>query len=156
MTRDRQRPRLALHLAQLFERERGPVGGRAGFEHAEKAVILGDVVDDEAEQKAVVERQQLVILRQLVARAEQREERHSNDFFPVVKEPLVDEREYRVENRRVRFEDLVEKRDVRLGKLPRSDAPVIVLLESAEAHGAENLLRRREAREQPLKITRAF
>jgi hypothetical protein len=67
-----------------------------------------------ANEKAVIERVQLFGLRELVGGSDHADEGHRQALVAVVEEALVEQREQRVENRAVRFEDLVYKRYVRL------------------------------------------
>ena len=101
-----------------------------------------------------MQRQQLVVLGQLVGGREQREQRDVDHLAPVVEAALVDQREDRVQDRRARLEYLVEKGDVRLRQLVRRQPPVVVLLERLQADRSEQLLGRREPGEQPLEVVR--
>ena len=134
---------------------RVPAVGRGRAQHAQEAPVLDHVADHEAHQEAVVDRRQLVLLGQLVGRAEDGQQRHLDAVAAVVEAALVEQREQRVQDRRARLEDLVEERDVRLGQLVRRDAAVLVLLERAQAHRAEHLLGGGELGEQPLEVARA-
>ena len=69
-TRDDSAFGLFLHLVQLGQADGGPLHLRRRFEHSEKAEILLDVFHDEAEEKAVIEGHELVVLWQLVAGSE--------------------------------------------------------------------------------------
>ena len=105
------------------------------------------IPDAKAEEEAIEQRGQLLTLvtirgRQLVAGAEQSEQRYLDDFLAVVKKPLVDQRQDRIQDRRVGFEDFIEEGDMGFGKFAAGDAPIVVLFESLETDRAENLLRR--------------
>jgi hypothetical protein len=73
-----------------------------------------------------------------------------------VKAPLVHQREDGIQDRGIRFEDLVEERDVRFGQLSGRDAPVLVGFERLQADRAEDLLGRGELGEEPLKVERSL
>ena len=124
------------------------------LQHAQKAEVLADIVDHEAQQKTVIERGQLFFFGQFVAGAEKGQERHFDDLFAIVKQPLVDQRQYRIQDRRVGFEDLVQKGNMRFRQFTVGDPAVVVLLQGLETHRAEDLLGRGEAGEQPLKVIR--
>ena len=68
--------------------------------------------------------------------------------------PLVEEREERVEDGRVRLEDLVEEDDLGLGQHPLGAALVAALAEGGDVDRAEDLVRLGEAREQVLEVVR--
>src|SRR4030095_2636754 len=73
-----------------------------------------------------------------------------------MKEALVNESQNGVQNRGVGFKNLIQKSNMSLGQFMIGYAAVIVLLQGLEAHGAKDLLRGREAGEEPLKIICAF
>ena len=99
-----------------------------------------------------MEGQELVVLRQLVGGREQRQQRDVGHLAAVVEASLVDERQDGVQDRRARLEDLIQERDVGLRQLVGREPAVVVLLERLQADRAEQLLRRREARQQPLEV----
>ncbi len=134
--RDCRRRRAQLVQLRKLQR-RARALGTAGH-HADEAVLLGDVVGHETEHEAIVKCGQLVLVGKLVRRAEHRDERHGDALAAVVENSFVDNRQQRVEDRRVGLEDFVEERDVRLGQFVRGDAPVIVFFESLQADRAEN------------------
>ncbi len=142
-------------FVQLGEIKHGAFRCADPLEHFQEAKILADVIDHEAQHEAVEQRRQLFFVGEFVGRAEHRDERDGDTLAPVVKDTFVDERQQRVEDRGVGLEDLVEKRDMRLGELVVSHAAVIVLLETLQAHRAEDLLGRAELRQQPLEVVGA-
>ncbi len=107
------------------------------LQHAQETKVFNDVADHETDQEAVIERGQFFFLGQFVAGAEQSEQRHLDDFLAVVKKPLVDQRQDRIQDRRVGFEDFIEKGDMGFGKFAAGDAPVVVLFQSLETYRAE-------------------
>ncbi len=74
-----------------------------------------DLPDRPPDQKAVVQRVELLALGQLVGGGHRRQQRHAHARAAVVKHALVDEREQRVEDGAVGLEDLVNE-----GHLPCS------------------------------------
>ena len=154
--RNFDRAGLRAQLVEFGEAEDGARGGTYAFEHFEKTEFLDDVVDSEAQHETIVERGQFFLVGQLVGGPEHRDERHAKALAPVVEQALVDDGQERVEDRRVGLENLVEERDVRLGQLVRGHAPVVVVLEAAQADRAENLLGRAELGQQPLEIVGAL
>jgi hypothetical protein len=127
--------------------------GRA--QHGEEAEVLADRLEAQPHEEAVVEGRELVLVGKLVGRADEAEQRHRDDVAAVVEAPLVEDPEQRVQDRARRLEHLVEEGHVRLGKLVRRHAPVLVALERRERDRAEQLLGRREAREQPVEVAGA-
>ena len=69
-----------------------------------------------------------------------------------MEETLVDQSEDGVQDRGIRLEDFVEEGDVRLREFMGSDPAVVVLLQRLEAYGPKDLLRRAEARQEPLEV----
>ncbi len=67
---------------------------------------------------------------------------------------LVQDGEQRVQDRRVRLEDLVEEDDLGLGQHGLGPARVAALAEGADVDRAEELVRLGEAREQVLEVAR--
>ena len=90
--RNRQLRGGVLQLDERGERERRRPRRRLRPEHPQEAEILLHVAEHEAQQKAIVERGELVFFRELVGSAEQRGQRDLLDRSPVVKETLVHER----------------------------------------------------------------
>ena len=122
----------ACAASQLREGERRARARRLALQHAQEAEVVGDVVDDEAQQEAIVERLQLVVLRQLVAGAEEGDERHLGHLAPVVEAALVDQREDGIEDGGVGLEDLIEEGDVRFRQLAGGDAAILVILQGPQ------------------------
>lgn len=76
-------------------------------------IFFADIIDKRPHQKAVVERAKgFVIGGQFVGRGDQGLQRHGLGVRAVVKNPLVENGQQGVENRRTGFENLVQKRDV--------------------------------------------
>ena len=65
-----ERRHIGAGRGELVERQRRADLRRLRLQELQEAEVLADVVDDEAQQEAVVERQQLVVLGQLVGGAE--------------------------------------------------------------------------------------
>src|SRR5688500_19494285 len=118
-----------LQLVQFRQGEDCALGLRLGFEHAQKAKIFGNVVDHEAEQKPVVKRGQLLFFRQLIAGAEESQQRHASDLLAVVKQALINQGQNCVQNGRVRFKNLIEKGNMRIGQYAAGDPAIVVLLQ---------------------------
>ncbi len=79
-------------------------------------VVVGNVVEPAAEQETVAERGQHRVVRDVVGRPEQCDQVGVDGPGAVVKGPLVDEGEQRVEDRRAALEHLVEECDVGFGQ----------------------------------------
>jgi len=81
--------------------------------------------------------------------------RHRAARGAVVEEPLVEQREQRVEDGRVGLEDLVDEEQLGLRSVAGGGAPVLVALERGERERPEELLWRREARQRALEVGEA-
>ena len=92
------------------------------------------------DQEAVVQRVELLGLGQLVGRGDEREQRHLQARVAVVKEPLVEQRQQRIEDGRIRLEDLVDEGDLGGREVAVRLADVLVVLEAAHGERAEELL----------------
>ena len=93
--------------------------------------------------------------RHLVAGADHADQRRAHARAAVVELALVEQREQRVEDRRVGLEHLVEEGDAGGGQVAVDQALVAVVLQRLQRQRAEQLLGRGEAREQPLEVARA-
>ena len=122
------------------------------MKHVQKAKVLLDIIHSEAQQKAVVQRQEFVVLGKLIAGPEERQERHRCCRFAIMKDPLVDNAENRIQDRGTGFEDFVQKGNMRLGQFVVRDPAIVVGFERFEADRAKEFFRCRELCQQPLEI----
>ena len=116
---------------------------------------VADEPDGHAQQEAVVEGQQRLVGRRLVAGADGAHQRRADAARPVVELAFVEQRQQRVEDRRVGLEHLVQKGDAGRRQVAVDEPFVAVVLQRLQRQRAEQLLGRREARQQPLEIARA-
>mmetsp|Transcript_7892 Transcript_7892/g.23585 ORF Transcript_7892/g.23585 Transcript_7892/m.23585 type:complete len:205 (-) Transcript_7892:406-1020(-) len=114
--------------------------------------LARDLAHRPSDQESIVQRVQLLALGQLVARADQAQQRDLHSLRPVVEEPLVEQREQRVQDRRVRLEDLVHEGDLGGGQVAVHLALVPVLLETLHAQRPEELLGNRKTGEEALEV----
>ena len=113
-----------------------------------------EVVRQRAHQEAIEDRPQRVVVRDLVGGAVQRRQRHLDAGAAGEEPPLVQDAEQRVQDRRVRLEDLVEEDDVGVGQHRLDAADVGALAEGLDVDRAEDLVRLGEARQQVLEVAR--
>ena len=113
--------------------------------------VGGDLLHISAQEEAVVEGIQLLILWQLIAGANETEQRHTHSLRPVVESALVEEREEGVEHCAVRLEDLIYESHRCCRQIPIRLPAVLILLKAAQRERSEQLLRDTEAGDQPLK-----
>jgi hypothetical protein len=103
-------------------------------------VVAVEVVRDDAQEEAVEERGQVVVVGHLVGGAEQRDERHRGDVGAVGEAPLVQDAEERVQDGRVGLEDLVEEDDLGLGQHALGAARVAALAKLLDIDGPKSSL----------------
>ena len=117
-------------------------------------MVAVEVVGDDAQKEAIEDRGQVVVVGHLVRGAEHRQQRHVLHLGAVGELALVQDGEERVQDRRVRLEDLVEEDDLRLGQHGLGLARVGAFAEGADVDGAEELVGLGEARQQVLEVAR--
>ena len=84
----------------------------------------------------------------------QRQQRTAQNLSAARVFALVQEREQRVQDRRVRFEDFVEEDNFRIRKHAFGAAHVAAFAKCCDVDGAENFVRLRETRQQIFEVAR--
>jgi hypothetical protein len=145
------------HRLQLVGRQRRRRCGRTTVIQPQQRLEAGVAHrrDGHTHQEAVVEGQQRVVVRRFVAGADGADQRRAQAARAVVELAFVEQRQQRVEDRRVGLEHLVEEGDARGGQVAVDQALVAVVLERLQRQRPEQFFRRGEARQQPLEVARA-
>ena len=130
-------------------------GGRsAGQRQQGSEGRVADACHRHTDQEAVVERYQRFVARHLVAGADDADQRHRQAHAAVVELAFVEQRQQRVQDRRVGLEHLVEEGDARGGQVAVGQALVAVVLERLQRQRPEQFFGRRKARQQALEVAR--
>ena len=127
------------------------LGVEAGVDELEEVLVLHGVGDD-LEAEAILERAELGVFGDLVGRREQDLERDGDRGAVLVVLALVDDRQQRVEDRRVRLEDLIEEHHPRRRQLALGAAHVATLAQEVDVDRAHDLRGLGEAREHVLEV----
>ena len=115
---------------------------------------IADRRDRHTHQEAVVKRHQRFVLRHFIGGAYHADQRCAGACRAVVELALVQQRQQRIQDRRVGLEHLVQKRDAGGGQVAVGEPLVAVVFERFQRQRAEQFFGRRKARQQPFEVPR--
>ncbi len=139
-----------IEAAGIRHRDRDVIRQRQQFREASGT----DRLHVAAQQEAVMEGRNRLVLGHLVAGGEHGHQRRAQAPAAVVKLAFVQQRQQRVQDRTVGLEHLVDERDRGLGQEAGGLALVAVLFERDDRQRPEQFLGHREARQQTLEVAR--